>query len=184
MTTSALQNMLPRRRVTHPARDEFDLSDSENGARESSPVEVDEDADELSFIPSKKQKAASRPATTKKPRPVPAKPLATKTPLAKSHTPAKPTKKGKQASSKTHARRLSNKENEVDDDGVEGTDRVEKNDHRANPSSDLNNSGIMDLPEKERRKLNRMVRKFREVDKWELAFEDVTASSSSPRDAR
>jgi hypothetical protein len=32
--------------------------------------------------------------------------------------------------------------------------------------------------------LKRAARKFEEVDKWELEFEEVTASSSSPRDGR
>jgi hypothetical protein len=32
--------------------------------------------------------------------------------------------------------------------------------------------------------LKRAARKFEEVDKWDLDFEDCTASSSSPRDAR
>jgi hypothetical protein len=34
------------------------------------------------------------------------------------------------------------------------------------------------------RELKAAARKFQEVDKWELEFEEVTASSSSPKDAR
>lgn len=34
------------------------------------------------------------------------------------------------------------------------------------------------------KELKRAARKFKEVDKWELEFEEVTASSSSPKDAR
>ena len=34
------------------------------------------------------------------------------------------------------------------------------------------------------RELKEAARKFQEVDQWELEFEDITASSSSPRDAR
>ena len=34
------------------------------------------------------------------------------------------------------------------------------------------------------KELKEMARKFREVDRWEMDFEEVTASSSSPRDAR
>jgi hypothetical protein len=32
--------------------------------------------------------------------------------------------------------------------------------------------------------LKRAARKFKEVDEWQLEFEDNTASSSSPKDAR
>ena len=34
------------------------------------------------------------------------------------------------------------------------------------------------------KELKRAARKFEEVDKWELEFEECTASSSSPKDAR
>lgn len=34
------------------------------------------------------------------------------------------------------------------------------------------------------KELKRAAKKFEEVDKWELEFEEVTASSSSPKDAR
>jgi hypothetical protein len=34
------------------------------------------------------------------------------------------------------------------------------------------------------RELKVAARKFEEVDKWELEFEEVTASTSSPKDAR
>jgi hypothetical protein len=34
------------------------------------------------------------------------------------------------------------------------------------------------------KELEKAAKKFQEVDKWELEFEEVTASSSSPRDAR
>jgi hypothetical protein len=34
------------------------------------------------------------------------------------------------------------------------------------------------------KELKKAARKFEEVDKWEMEFEDVTASSSSPKDAR
>jgi hypothetical protein len=41
-----------------------------------------------------------------------------------------------------------------------------------------------ELEERVGRELKRAARKFEEVDKWELEFEEVTASSFSPKDAR
>jgi hypothetical protein len=41
-----------------------------------------------------------------------------------------------------------------------------------------------ELEERVGRELKRAARKFEEVDKWELEFEEVTASSSSPKDGR
>ncbi|EHK99847.1 hypothetical protein M7I_4249 [Glarea lozoyensis 74030] len=74
---------------------------------------------------------------------------------------------------------------------------------RANPASDKENDEVdpddslaplrddIDSPEDSQelearvgKELKQAARKFQEVDKWELEFEEVTASSSSPRDAR
>ncbi|KAH9219882.1 hypothetical protein DL95DRAFT_330681 [Leptodontidium sp. 2 PMI_412] len=41
-----------------------------------------------------------------------------------------------------------------------------------------------ELEERVGKELKRAAKKFQEVDKWELEFEEVTASSSSPRDGR
>ena len=188
MSTSALQNLLPRRRVTSAPRDEFDLSSSD--ASES----IDEDADELSFLPSKQRKrlTTSKTVTAKKPQPRPAKSATAKTPakagqsrIAKSALKSKA--KAKQAAlAKTFGRRVSDKENHAGAarPSTSADSSLTSLGEHTSPSSALNSSSVLDLPEPERKKLSRLARKFKEVDKWEMSFEDVTASSSSPRDAR
>lgn len=77
---------------------------------------------------------------------------------------------------------------------------------RANPASDKENDAEVDpddslgpIPDEEvnggpedsqelekrvGKELKMAAKKFQEVDKWEMEFEEVTASSSSPRDGR
>ena len=54
------------------------------------------------------------------------------------------------------------------------------------PDDDGNDSleNSQELEDRVGRELKKAARKFEEVDKWELEFEEVTASSSSPKDAR
>ena len=193
MSTSALQNLLPRRRITPAARDEFDLESSDVGQRESSPV--DEDADELSFLPSKKKRPTAKQSTAKKPQSRPEKVLASKTPRIESSRTANsaakgklPAAKGKFPPSKTYAQRLSDKKNSsghARSPTAAGTSSTSGDgSHAIDSPSVLETSSIADLPEKGRRQLRGLAKKFKEVDKWEMTFEQVTASSSSPRDAR
>ena len=187
MTTSALQNLLPRRRVTHPARDEFDFESSDVDLRPSSLI--DEDADELSLLPSKKKRPATKASTAQKSKSKPAKPDALKTP--RTRQPAKtlrPTGQGKAAQPKTYARRASDKENAAPRARAAtaacDTSSLARGADAATGASTLDSSSILDVPEKGRTVLRGLARKFREIDRWEMTFEEVTASSSSPRDAR
>ncbi|PMD19547.1 hypothetical protein NA56DRAFT_628979 [Hyaloscypha hepaticicola] len=89
--------------------------------------------------------------------------------------------KGKQLATKrtygAQARATSDKENEeVDpDDSLAPLPDDEGNE---------NSENSQELEKRVGRELKAAARKFQEVDKWDLEFEDVTASSSSPRDAR
>ncbi|MCJ1237333.1 hypothetical protein MMC14_005318 [Varicellaria rhodocarpa] len=63
----------------------------------------------------------------------------------------------------------------------------EEEEHPSSPSAQRSpaKKGTKDKDKDEGSKeLKEMARKFREVDRWEMEFEEVTASSSSPRDAR
>ena len=198
MTTSALQNLLPRRRVVHHVRDEFDLESSDIELRPSSPV--DEDADELSFLPSKKKRAAAKLSTVKKPKPKPVRDGTLKTPRTaqpakalkstaqgKRAQPLKSVVQGRAAQAKTYTRRASDKENGAYRAGSStaiDTSSPGRGANAATETSTLDSSSMLDVSEKGHKKLRGLARKFREIDKWEMTFEEVTASSSSPRDAR
>jgi len=69
----------------------------------------------------------------------------------------------------------SDKENEVDPD--DSLAPLPDNDGNASPENS------QEMEERLGKELKKAARKFQEVDKWELEFEDVTGSSS-PKDAR
>jgi len=73
---------------------------------------------------------------------------------------------------------MSDKENTVEvdpDDSLAPIPDDEANDDPENSQ---------ELEERVGKELKQAAKKFQEVDKWELEFEEVTASSSSPRDGR
>jgi len=162
-STAQLQSLLPRRR-RRQARDPFDILSSEDDVDVSGLASED---DELSHLA---VRAGRRPAV---PRRTPA-------PL-KGPRNAKASAKGKQPATKrtygAQARATSDKENEeVDpDDSLAPLPDDEGNE---------NSENSQELEKRVGRELKAAARKFQEVDKWDLEFEDVTASSSSPRDAR
>ncbi|MCJ1337407.1 hypothetical protein MMC09_002689 [Bachmanniomyces sp. S44760] len=127
-------------------------------------------------------------------------------PLTKSQQPAETSKTtkpkpGKTAVMRTYTRRASDKENLIDDDDsprVRSADSEEEREESSNDPSlpeavpphphTSNRSGARgDKASAQNAKtttIGKLAAKFREVDQWALEFETVTASSSSPRDAR
>ncbi|KAL8687438.1 MAG: hypothetical protein Q9218_006385 [Villophora microphyllina] len=167
LTTSALQNLLPRRRRVLSKNKEnsvFDLgSSSDIDARE-----VDEDEDELSFH------ARIRPAR---------KNVATDSKKGKGK--GKP-KKGEVGKVKKGGGRLSTTYTRKSQ--VEEAASDNENDDHEDASSDTVGAeptgGAMKLSAKAREEMKRLRDKFQEVDEWGLDFEEVTGSSDRMRDAR
>jgi len=161
---------MPRRR-RRINRDPFDFPSDEE-------IDVSglaSDDDELSHL-------AARPRTRRPPTRTPAasKPKSKAKPGG---TAATTTGKRTYGSSRPTALLTSDKENqnedqEAEDDPNESLGPLPDDDREAH----VENS--QELEQRVGLELKRATRKFKEVDQWELEFEDVTASSDSPRDAR
>lgn len=52
------------------------------------------------------------------------------------------------------------------------------------PDNEEETENSQEMEKRVGKELKRAARKFKEVDEWELEFEDNTASSSSPKDSR
>lgn len=164
LTTARLQNLLPRRRTRAKPADAFDIPSS-------SDVELDtthlaEDEDELSFhTTGKRRRKDSRIGTASR---------------AKVGTAKKNTKMllGGKRPSKTYARQsLVEPGSEDDEVGVEEDSgfRVSAEGHQILSKFDA----------KAQAEMERMAKKFKEVDEYALDFEDMTGSNSSQmKDAR
>ncbi|KAI9871190.1 MAG: hypothetical protein M1830_003217 [Pleopsidium flavum] len=172
LSTAALQSMLPRRRRKEP-RDEFDIPSSD---AELDTTTLAEDDDELAHLPAKRLGVRKSHANTAaKTSPKKRLPVAKKS-AAVAKTPAS------KGASRTYTRRVSDKENNPNlastgDGGEEDTSRLLDIGNDSTSTSQGNaGSG--------RKELRRAAQKFKEVDNWALEFEEITASSSSPWDAR
>jgi len=211
LSTATLQSLLPRRRTRArpstfdiPSSDDIDVGDEEADA--SIPVNDDDD-DELSHAPAKKPSARKRATNTasaaaaaglsKKPSPV-KKQRATATAAAKvvSKKSAAMAKKaatgvgvgGEGPGSKTkrtYARRVvSDKDKENADPNPRSSQDGPQDDvdSRESGGEGGGGQGRLRIGGAE---LERVARWFREVEKWELDFEEITGSSDSMmRDAR
>ena len=186
LSTATLQNLLPRRRVPPASRehDPFNVPSSSDVEIDTSRLSAE--ADELSVpakprVRTKKQMKDLRvktPAMKKKK----SHGTASKKDDGKSAWAPKPPKKTPQLKKpKTYARTetvISNKPDE-NDNASANDDDDNNNPQNHHPSS---HPPVEPLPVST--ELQRLARKFREVDRWELEVEDVTPSSGSQRDAR
>jgi hypothetical protein len=165
-STAQLQSLLPRRR-RRQAPDPFDIPSSEDEVDVSGLASED---DELSHLT---VRARSRRSTIP-PRRTPA-------PL-KGPRNAKAIAKGKQPATKrtygAQPRVTSDKENEEEVDPDDSLGPLPDDEENESPENSE------ELEKRVGRELKAAARKFQEVDQWELEFEEVTASSSSPTDAR
>lgn len=159
LSTAQLQALLPRRR-RRGTRDPFDIASSEDEVDVSGLASDDDELTHSSVRAPPRRSVLNRlPAPLKKPN--------------KAKATAKAKSGGKATYSRVNA--VSDKENEEHDP-----------DDSLGPLPD-NDEGTENSQELEKRvgkELKRAARKFKEVDEWELEFEDNTASSSSPKDAR
>ncbi|KAE9367553.1 hypothetical protein N431DRAFT_428896 [Stipitochalara longipes BDJ] len=164
-STAQLQSLLPRRR-RRQARDPFDIPSSEDEVDVSGLASED---DELSHLT---VRARSRRSTVPRRTPAP----------LKGPRSAKAAAKGKQPATKrtygAQARAASDKENEGEVDPDDSLGPLPDDAGNESPENS------QELVKRVGQELKAAARKFEEVDKWELDFEEVTASSSSPKDAR
>ncbi|KAG4418836.1 hypothetical protein IFR04_008041 [Cadophora malorum] len=167
-STAQLQALLPRRRQRAIARDPFDVPSSGDEVDVSG---LAPDDDELSHL---NVQARSRRHTSVRAR--------TPAPLKRGRKVNRPVSKPKDSNVKrtygSRANAMSDKENTVEvdpDDSLAPIPDGEANDDPENSQ---------ELEERVGKELKQAAKKFQEVDKWELEFEEVTASSSSPRDGR
>ncbi|KAL8906044.1 MAG: hypothetical protein Q9207_002274 [Kuettlingeria erythrocarpa] len=165
ITTSALQNLLPRRRRFASRNKEnnvFELNTSSDLDPHDTGT-IDEDADELSYHaaarPSGKAGAKKTKRSEKKGKAAVANGLKSN---AKSHHGAK-------RPSTTYTRKENLEQEENDDVGS---------------ASEAEGAEAVAMDAKASEELKRMAAKFREVDNWGLEFEEVTGSSDRMQDAR
>ena len=166
-STAQLQSLLPRRR-RHGPRDPFDIASSEDEVDVSG---LASDDDELSHLAVRVP--PRRPGGILSRMPAPLKNAL----KSKAGPKAKPKESGGKVTYGSNRQTTSDKENEEEPDL----------DDSLGPLPDDSNGSPENSQELEKRvgmELKRAARKFEEVDKWELEFEEVTASSSSPRDGR
>ena len=185
LSTASLQTFLPRRRAgqSHHITDKFEIPNmKENAVGLSNPAN---DEDELAL--------ASLPARRVY-REDPASELRTRTTHARNAAPLLPTtqKAGPKTQhvartkttgkKRTHSRRTSDKENilssSITRDAAEDVDRTSLH-SSPDPGTEMN-AVLGSL----KSVLAVQMEKFKEIDEWEMQFEEVTASSSSPLDGR
>ncbi|TLD06466.1 uncharacterized protein PgNI_08873 [Pyricularia grisea] len=164
LTTAELTAMLPKRRQ-RTVRD--DQSDDEFDS-----TIVANEADELSYVEGSRARRARRPA----------RPLAeSKAPIAR----AQMTKGGKRRARRTYGSRAnagSDKENqdgEGEDDTIQvaADEEYRSEDALADETMDATEAHV-ELPGVLSEELQQAAQKFKEVDRWEMEFEEVTEPSS------
>ncbi|KAE8447920.1 hypothetical protein EG329_009992 [Mollisiaceae sp. DMI_Dod_QoI] len=166
LSTAQLQAFLPRRR-RRPAHDTFSIPSSEDEVDVSG---LAPDDDELSYLD---VRARSRASTAPHHR-------QTVVPRRKATKLKGPSKVASNVNAKrTYGRGnpMSDKENEEEVDPDDSLAPLPDDGHESPENS-------QELEKRVGKELKQAARKFAEVDKWELEFEDATASSSSPKDAR
>ena len=164
ITTSTLQNLLPRRRRAESKNKEnssvFDIVSS----NPSDQFEEDEDADELSYH-----------ASSRRPR------ATDKRGKGKGGKGNKKSGSAKAAAGKTAEKRVGKtytRKSALDVEDENGDENAE------GQESEGGGKGAMQMDAKAREEIKRLRDKFLEVDQWGLEFEEVSGSSDRMRDAR
>ncbi|KAL9031427.1 MAG: hypothetical protein Q9196_000530 [Gyalolechia fulgens] len=167
ITTSALQNLLPRRRRVMSRNKEniFELNSSSD-LDTFNAGEMDEDQDELSYHATARNHAG-RPGTAKRKNKTGAGKSKKSKPVANGAA-SKP--KGGKRPSATYTRKQNLEPDENEDASTGGEDY--------GAGETLVTDG------KAKAEMKKLAAKFREVDDWGLEFEEVTGSSDRMRDAR
>ena len=180
VTTADLTNMLPKRRYKK-TRDPFDLESEE----ELDASGLGQDEDELSYLDTRtarRRKGSRPPSRGGAARPGSRGGRSAQTALKPRQTPAsaRPTRNN----NKTYSRRSSDKENEEEDDENHSSDEEhERSRFRPLPEDSFDSAANESSSTPSADELRKAAKKFKEVDRWELEFEEITQSSSPP-DAR
>ncbi|RDA92793.1 hypothetical protein CP533_0772 [Ophiocordyceps camponoti-saundersi (nom. inval.)] len=184
LTTAHLTNLLPKRRQRKRARH----SSPSGSEAELDATDLTPEQDELAYLdvrsgrsrrPQRRNRAASSSGHA-------ADGAVEGSVLKPTGQTVGSTRQPKAANEKrSHLRRSSDKENEVvdDDDDDENDDQGEEEESALVPLPDDTFDSTPDAPQRPADELKKAARKFKEVDKWELDFEEVTESPSS-QDAR
>ncbi|OHF02590.1 hypothetical protein CORC01_01986 [Colletotrichum orchidophilum] len=194
VTTADLTGLLPRRRAKKN-RDPYGMDDSEDEDAHNS--DTAQDDDELSYADTRTR--SRRAKATPLNRSTANRPPSRGGRAAAAAGKPKATPPSTRASTRTYSRRLSDKENEGEGEGEgEGEDETESAEAEAGAEPEAGFEGDSfapirdDVPESQESsdparsadELKKATRKFKEVDRWELEFEEVTEGSSPQRDAR
>jgi hypothetical protein len=172
LSTAQLQLLLPRRR-RRAARDAYEIGSSDDE------VDAESDEDELSHLAaapsrSNRQTAGARKLVTKLQSAIKGKGKAV---AAAQAAAAKRTYGSRRAAAPS----LSDKENGENSAEISEAE-VDPDDSLAPVQDSVEDSSV--LEERLGKELKIAKRKFEDVDQWEMEFEDMTANSSSPKDAR
>lgn len=182
VTTADLTSLLPRRR--HKAsslrntdsNDPFDMDGSDDDERYNVSA-AGQDEDETSYVDSR---------TTARRRKAGQQPLgkATANRKGKGATGGEGKNGGKKRNTRTYGSMNDDKENdEVEEEIVVGDGRGEEDGEEAEAELPEEETSQM-MVERIGEELQKAVKKFKEVDKWELSFEEVVECSSPGPDAR
>ena len=157
LLTATLQNLLPRRHTRRELRSEYDILSSSDV--ETQHAGLGDEDDELSFHVSKVRRK--------------------KTTLKGSKSAAR----SKVDASKRVSRTYSRKTAVITDDDAENEDPSDTNGQEVEGTA-ADRTGKAGLDKEVNLEMKRLADKFREVDEYDLDFEDMTGSSSQMRDAR
>ncbi|KAL8674797.1 MAG: hypothetical protein Q9168_000778 [Polycauliona sp. 1 TL-2023] len=184
LTTSALQNLLPRRRQRHLGSSTnkentvFDL----NTSSEIDFFDGNGDEDELNYHPTTN---VVRKHKAEKPKKVVPKAKAGDRKGKSEATKSMGTKKQgpRQARQSMTYTRKSQPNSRIGDDENGSVDLVDDDEGGEDGNHTREKQGMM-LDGKARQEMKKLAAKFREVDDWGLEFEEVTGSSDRMQDAR
>ncbi|PFH58984.1 hypothetical protein XA68_12960 [Ophiocordyceps unilateralis] len=168
LTTADLTNLLPKRRHKRARH----LSHLE-GDDELDGTDLASDEDELSYLDQQRSRKARHGRSSRLP---PLQPAAS---VHKSKQTAPPSTR-QPSVKKTYRQPSSDKENESNEDEEDDEEEAESS---LLPLPDDTFDSTVAADDASADELKQAARKFKEVDKWELEFEEVT-ESSSPQDAR
>ncbi|GJC95240.1 hypothetical protein ColKHC_04066 [Colletotrichum higginsianum] len=181
VTTADLTGLLPRRRHKK-ARDPYSADDTEE-EDEVDASNIPEHDDELSYAGTRTR--SRRTKITPLDRVTANRPASRG---GKTTAAAEKSKAARRSSTRTYSRRLSDKENEgAVEDETEAEGEAEAGadgDSFAPIQDDAPESQESSDPARSADELKKAARKFKEVDRWELEFEEMTEASSPNRDAR
>jgi ATP-dependent RNA helicase MRH4 len=181
VTTDALTSLLPRRR---PTRANSDLSSDESSEEDSDASEErGNDDDELVYAGRTRSRARPLGGSS-------SKAAGKQTTAKESEEQPSVAAKKRRAARRTYGSRSlnSDKENEGEEDDLEDSIEVGGSGENtfaplADDAFDATEDSVM-MAERLGEELKNAARKFKEVDKWELSFEEAADQPSSPKDAR